>query len=136
MSTPPKPTDGELEILHILWQEGVATVRQVNDALAQQRPVGYTTTLKLMQIMHDKGLLAREKQGKTHLYRPLISELETRRHLLDKLLSTAFRGSAAELVMQALGRHRASQAELDEIRQLLDELDDASNTNDPKDPPA
>lgn len=120
-----KPTEGELEILRVLWREGQATVRQVNDALNQEldRDIGYTTTLKLMQIMYEKKLLDRRKEGKTHIYRALISEKATRGQLLDRLMNTAFRGSAAQLVMQALGDHRTSKEELDEIRQLLDQID-------------
>lgn len=125
-----KPSEGELEILRILWHASPATVRQVNERLNEQRPVGYTTTLKQMQIMHEKGLLSREKEGKTHLYRPLISENETRSRLIDKLLDSAFGGSTAELVMQALGHHRTSREELDEIRQLLDQLEEDQNNDD------
>ncbi len=129
-----KPTDGELAILRILWQEKQATVREVNDWLNQTRPVGYTTTLKIMQIMQKKGLLGRKKQGKTHMYHPLITEKETQGHLLDKLLDSAFGGSAATLVMQALGKHRTSPEELDEIRQLLDQLDSGTEDDHPQNP--
>ncbi len=131
MASPSNPTDGELEILQILWQLERATVRQVNEILARHRNVGYTTTLKLMQIMHEKGLLAREKQGKTHIYRPLISEREARGGMLNKLLDSAFGGSAAALVMQALGNHQTSQSELEEIRQLLDQLEQDENPDIP-----
>lgn len=117
-----KPTDGELEILRILWTQGPSTVRQINDLLSQHREVGYTTTLKLMQIMFEKGILSRTKSGKTHTYTALISEQEVQQDLVDKLLDTAFEGSAMKLVMQALGSHESSPAELDEIRNFLDEL--------------
>jgi BlaI family transcriptional regulator, penicillinase repressor len=129
-----KPTEGELEILRVLWREGQATVRQVNEALNHEldRAIGYTTTLKLMQIMHEKKLLERHKEGKTHIYRALISEKATRGQLLDRLMNTAFRGSAAQLVMQALGEHRTSKEELDEIRQFLDQIDSEETDQDPQ----
>ncbi|MEM7371044.1 MAG: BlaI/MecI/CopY family transcriptional regulator [Bacteroidota bacterium] len=118
----PKPTDGELAILRILWQQGASTVRTVNDALNLKRDVGYTTTLKIMQIMFEKGLLDREKAGKTHIYHPLIEEEEAQTQLLDKLMDTAFQGSAKKLIMRALGNRRSSQEELDEIRKYLDQI--------------
>lgn len=118
-----KPTDGELEILRILWTQGPSTVRQINDLLSQHREVGYTTTLKLMQIMFEKGILTRTKSGKTHTYIAQISEQEVQQDLVDKLLDAAFEGSAMKLVMQALGSHSSSPAELDEIRSFLDELE-------------
>ncbi len=129
-----KPTEGELEILRVLWREGQATVRQVNEALNHEldRAIGYTTTLKLMQIMHEKKLLERHKEGKTHIYRALISEKAIRGQLLDRLMNTAFRGSAAQLVMQALGEHRTSKEELDEIRQFLDQIDSEETDQDPQ----
>ena len=119
-----KPTDSELEILQILWKEGPATVRLVNDQLNTQRTVGYTTTLKIMQIMYDKGFLSREKEGKTHIYQAEVQQSEAQKHLVDKLLDTAFQGSATQLVMQALGSRDTSQEEIDEIRRFLDGLDD------------
>jgi predicted transcriptional regulator len=123
MNSPiPKPTEGELEILRVLWQQGPSTVRSINEQLSRERPVGYTTTLKLMQIMFDKGLLAREAEGKTHVYRARVSEGDTQQQLLDRLLHTAFGGSASRLVIQALGTGKSSPEELDEIRRLLDEL--------------
>jgi len=124
MSTPTKPTEGELAILRILWKKGRATVREVHDVLSQQKEIGYTTTLKLMQIMHEKkGLLDRTRSGKTHIYRPLVSEEVTRGQLLDRLVDTAFSGSATQLIMQALGTHQPSTEELDEIRRFLDQID-------------
>lgn len=119
-----KPTDSELEILQILWKEGPATVRLVNDQLNTQRTVGYTTTLKIMQIMYEKGFLSREKEGKTHIYQAEVQQSEAQKHLVDKLLDTAFQGSATQLVMQALGSRDTSQEEIDEIRRFLDGLDD------------
>jgi BlaI family penicillinase repressor len=128
MSKNNKPTDGELEILGVLWDKGSGTVRQVNEKLNQIRPVGYTTTLKQMQLMHEKGMLSRTKSGKTHIYQSLISQDETQANLVDKLLDTAFKGSAMKLVIQALGSHKTSKEELDEIRDFLDTLDDSSDS--------
>ncbi|GAB2795180.1 transcriptional repressor BlaI [Rhabdobacter roseus] len=118
-----KPTDSELEILNYLWSEGPSTVRQVHEYLATTKEAGYTTTLKLMQIMHEKGLLERSEESRSHVYAAKVSETETRRGLLDRFVETAFGGSAARLVMQALGNHQASAEELDEIRNLLNNLE-------------
>lgn len=118
-----KPTEAELEILEVLWKYGPATVRQVNDLVNQQREAGYTTTLKIMQIMHAKGMLSRMEEGRTHIYTPLAQEQETKQHLLEKFLETSFRGSAASLVMQALGKGNTTKEELKQIRQLLDQLE-------------
>ncbi|GAB2549366.1 BlaI/MecI/CopY family transcriptional regulator [Spirosoma aerophilum] len=117
-----KPTDSELEILHILWADGPSTVRQVHDKLSQGRDIGYTTALKLMQIMHEKGFLSREEDGRSHTYTALVSEEDTQRNLVDRFVETAFRGSASKLVMQVLGQHKASREELDEIKNLLNDL--------------
>lgn len=122
-----KPTDAELEILHVLWTNGPSTVRQVHETLSQSRDIGYTTALKLMQIMHEKGLLTRDAEGKSHLYTAAVSEDETQRGLVDRFVETAFRGSASKLVMQVLGQHKTSQEELDEIKRLLNSL--AKDTN-------
>ena len=119
----PKPTDSELEILTYLWQEGPSTVRQVHDYLAGTKDAGYTTTLKLMQIMHEKGLLTRTEEGRSHIYTARVSEEQTQQTLLDRFVETTFRGSAARLVMQALGNHKTSAEELDEIRELLKNLE-------------
>ncbi|GAB3941869.1 transcriptional repressor BlaI [Spirosoma harenae] len=117
-----KPTDAELEILHVLWANGPSTVRQVHDMLSQNREIGYTTALKLMQIMYDKGLLSREEDARSHTYTALVSEEDTQRNLVDRFVETAFRGSASKLVMQVLGQHKASREELDEIKALLNNL--------------
>ncbi|AYQ34209.1 BlaI/MecI/CopY family transcriptional regulator [Runella sp. SP2] len=118
-----KPTDSELEILQVLWQEGPCTVRQVNERLTENRDVGYTTTLKLMQIMYEKGLLTRMEDARSHVYEANVSEEETQATLLERFVGTAFRGSASKLVMQALGSHKTTPAELDEIRKLLDQIE-------------
>lgn len=119
----PKPTDSELEILHVLWQNGPSSVRQVHDHLSRGRDLGYTTALKLMQIMHEKGLLSRTEEGRSHVYSALLTEQEAQRDLLNRFVDTAFRGSAMKLVLQALGDGKASRQELDEVRRLLDQLD-------------
>ena len=118
-----KPTDGELEILKVLWKHGPSTVRIVNEQLNLKKDVGYTTTLKIMQIMFEKGLLDRTKSGKTHIYRSLVSEESTQKQLINKLLDTAFQGSAMKMVMQALGSRSSTKEELDEIRDFLDQLE-------------
>ncbi len=125
----PRPTEAELEILQVLWQSGPATVRLVNDRLNEKRPVGYTTTLKMMQIMHDKGLLRRDERQRSHLYSPVIKERETQQILLNRFLESAFGGSAARLVMQALGNHQASREEIARIRAFLDQLEEEDHVS-------
>ena len=119
--TSPKPTDAELAILRVLWSRGPSTVRQVHDALTGERATGYTTALKLLQIMSEKGLVARDETDRSHVYSARLSEGETQRQLLDDLLGRAFGGSATKLVMQALSGDQATPAELAEIRRLIDE---------------
>ncbi|WP_242926155.1 BlaI/MecI/CopY family transcriptional regulator [Pontibacter vulgaris] len=125
MSTehPQKPTESELEILQVLWQNGPSTVRFVHEELSKTKEAGYTTTLKIMQIMAEKGMVEPDKSSRSHVYRPLLTEEATQRKLLDRFLDTTFRGSAMKLVMQALGNHQTSPEELDEIRNLLDKLE-------------
>ena len=118
-----KPTESEFEVLQSLWKNGPSTVRQINEELSLKREVGYTTTLKIMQIMHEKGLLSREKSGKTHIYKAEISQSETQQAMLDRFVERTFEGSAMQLVMQALGNHKASPEELSQIRAYLDELE-------------
>lgn len=120
---PLKPTETELEILQILWEHGPRTVRFVNEKQNETKAVGYTTTLKIMQIMAEKNLIAADKSNRSHVYQPLLTEEATQQQLLGKFLDTAFRGSALKLVLQALGNHRASEAELNQIRDLLDKLE-------------
>jgi BlaI family penicillinase repressor len=119
----PRPTEAELEVLQILWANGPSPVRFVNEELNKTKEVGYTTTLKIMQIMVEKGLATRNTESRTHIYRAAVEEGATQQRLLDQFLDAAFRGSAAKLVMQALGRHKASQEELDAIKSLLDQLE-------------
>lgn len=121
MNTVPRPTDSELALLRVLWEKGPSTVRQIHDVVAAERPTGYTTVLKLLQIMTEKGLVERDERARTHVYRATLSAAETQRQLVGDLLDRAFGGSAAALVMQALAARRATPDELDEIRRLLDE---------------
>lgn len=118
-----KPTDSELEVLALIWQQGPLTVRQVHDQIKESRNIGYTTTLKIMQIMFEKGMLERSKLGKTHLYDAVESQHQTQDGLVNKMVKTAFHGSAKDLIMQALGSAKASKAELEEIREYLDKLE-------------
>jgi BlaI family transcriptional regulator, penicillinase repressor len=120
---PPRPTDAELAILKVLWARGPSTVRQVLDAVAEERGTGYTTVLKLLQIMADKQLVARDESERTHVYRARMSQAETQRQLLDDLMDRAFGGSAMQLVMRALSGRRTSARDLAEIRRLLDQRD-------------
>lgn len=118
-----KPTESELEILGILWEKGACTVREVHEVLEKIKDAGYTTTLKLMQIMHEKGFLNRDTSSKTHVYTAAISQEGTQQQLLNKMIDSVFNGSASQLVMQALGHHKSSKEELDKIRQYLDDIE-------------
>ncbi len=118
-----KPTESELEILQVIWKKGQCTVRDVHEELAKNKDAGYTTTLKLMQIMHDKGLVERDTTAKTHLYKALISREEAQQTALDKIISTVFKGSTSDLVIQALGHHRASKDEIDAIKDYLKQFE-------------
>lgn len=122
MSTDPiRPSDGELAILRVLWSRGPSTVRDVHTELSKDRDMGYTTVLKLMQIMVEKGLVARDERARSHTYRPLQGEGETQRCLLKELLHKAFAGSRRDLVLQALESEPASAEELEDIRKMLNE---------------
>ena len=117
----PKPTDAELAILRVIWERGPSTVRQVHEALADTRETGYTTTLKLMQIMADKGLVKRNETARTHVYSASAGEEQTQRQLVKDLVDRAFGGSAATLVLRALSAEGTSESELREIRKLIDD---------------
>jgi predicted transcriptional regulator len=117
----PRPTDAELSILRVLWHRGPSTVRQVNEELGEE--TGYTTILKLMQIMTEKGLVVRDESERTHIYKARLAEEETQRQLISDLLDRAFNGSAQKLVLQALSAKKASASDLAEIRKLLDEME-------------
>ena len=116
----PRPTDAELAILRILWERGPSTVRQVHDILGQERTAAYTTALKLLQIMTEKGLVERDERDRTHIYRARLSEETTQRQLVRDLVDRAFGGSSTKLVMQALATKRASADELRDIRKAID----------------
>lgn len=119
----PKPTEAELEILQILWQQGPSTVRAVHDKLAEKKDTGYTTTLKNMQNMAQKGMLSRNAEGRSHIYRAEIPQAATQKMLLDRFLDNAFGGSAMNLVMQALGNRKTSKEELKQIKALINKLE-------------
>ena len=118
-----KPTEAELKILQILWQNGPSSVRFVNDKLNEEKEVGYTTTLKIMQIMADKQLVNRNTDNRTHIYESQIEEDATQKQLLKKFVDATFRGSAMKLVMQALGNHEASEDELQKIKDLIRKIE-------------
>lgn len=119
----PRPTDGELEILRVLWNRGASTVRDVYDELSKTRPLGYTTVLKMMQIMADKGLVSRDEDQRAHVYSARVPQEQTQRQMVRDLLRSAFNDSASQLVMQALASKKTSSKELAQIRQLLDAYD-------------
>ena len=117
------PTDAELQILSVLWRDGPSTVRDVHEALATVQDTGYTTVLKLMQIMAQKGFVERDETNRSHVYRAAITEEQAQRGLLGQLMDKAFSGSAAQLVMRALSMQPSSAGELDEIRSMIDEME-------------
>ncbi len=118
----PKPTESELSILKILWNKGQASVREVHEALSEHKISGYTTTLKLMQIMFEKGIVSRDDSSKVHIYQPNISKENTQQQLVGKMIDTLFGGSSSQLVLQALGNHQPNEAELAEIEALIAQL--------------
>jgi predicted transcriptional regulator len=117
-----RPTEGELEILQVLWQKQTATVRDVHEELLKVKEAGYTTTLKLMQIMFEKGLVTRDSSSKTHIYTPAVTKEKTQDLFLNRMIDSLFAGSPAQLVMQALGNHKTSKEELEEIRNYLNSI--------------
>lgn len=126
----PRPTDAELAILRVLWTRGPSTVRQVHESLVKERPSAYTTALKMLQIMTEKGLVERDESDRTHIYRARLSEEQTQQQLVGDLLDRAFGGSASKLVMQALATTRATPDELREIRRLIDRRSRAEGRHD------
>ena len=118
-----EPTKSELEILQVLWDKGPLTVREANNELIRQREVNYTTTLKQMQIMVDKGMLSRDESQMKHIYSAAVEEQKIKAHLLDKFVDTTYKGSASKLVMQLLGNKNTSQQELREIKNMIRKLD-------------
>jgi len=129
----PRPTDAELSILRVLWERGPSTVRQVHEVLGRERPTAYTTALKLLQIMTEKGLVDRDDRDRTHVFRARLTEEQTQRQLVRDLLDRAFGGSASKLVMQALASRRASPDELREIRRVIDNAREEKEGRDDRD---
>ena len=123
MTSPPRPTPAELEILRVLWERGPSTVREVQESLGAARAAGYTTVLKLLQIMSEKALVTRDETARAHVYAARAPETQTQRQLVRDLVDRAFGGSAAQLVVQALSGRRASPEEIESIRKLLDEIE-------------
>jgi predicted transcriptional regulator len=123
MQPAPRPTDAELAILRVLWDRGPSTVRQVFETLSAERDLGYTTALKMLQIMHEKGLVQRDDSDRTHVFTASQTQTQTQRTLLDDLLDKAFGGSSMSLVMQALATRKASREDLAEIRKMLDQAE-------------
>ena len=119
----PRPTDAELEILSVLWQRGASTVREVHDELSARKPTLYTTVLKFMQIMTEKGLVERDERERAHRYRARLAQEQTQQQLLTHLLERAFEGSASKLVMQALSAKKTSSEEVARIREMLDDFE-------------
>jgi BlaI family penicillinase repressor len=122
-SYPPKPTDFELEILQELWRNGPSTVRTVHEVLSKRRSLVYTTVLKAMQVMHEKGILNRDDSSRSHIYSPAIEEDATKSRLLDSVVNQVFGGSAAEMAMHALSKGRTSSEELKKLQELLDTIE-------------
>ena len=124
MKTPTiKATEKELEILQVIWKKGATSVKDVHEAMGGDESNGYTTILKLMQIMHEKGLLTRQKSGKLHLYEAVPTLEKTRQQIIDRMIQTVFQGSATQLVMSALGNKKSSKEELREIKKYLEKLE-------------
>nr|WKN35014.1 BlaI/MecI/CopY family transcriptional regulator [Tunicatimonas sp. TK19036] len=121
------PTDSELEILQVLWEMKEARVKEVHEKLSQHKDVGYTTVLKLMQIMHEKGLLSRELSGKSHIYRPGIKKEQVQEKFLDKVMQSVYKGSAFKLVMNALGNYKTSPDELEQIKKFIQSKEKEDN---------
>ena len=119
----PRPTDAELDILRVLWSQGPSTVRDVHSAFEKERPIGYTTVLKLMQIMAEKGLVERDERERAHVYRAALAEEQTQRQLVRHLVERAFGGSATKLVLQALATEQASAEEIHQMRAMLEEYE-------------
>jgi BlaI family penicillinase repressor len=126
---PPKPTEGELELLQVLWERGPSTVREIHQGLSDDRDTGYTTTLKVLQKMMAKGLVQRDESTRSHVYSPTFEAEETRQQLAGDLMQRGFGGSASRLVLAALSAKRATSDELAEIRRLLDEMENQNGAN-------
>jgi predicted transcriptional regulator len=127
-----KPTESEMEILQVLWEQGSSTVREVHEILSETKDSGYTTTLKLMQIMNEKGLLNRNDESKTHIYTAAVKKESIQKQVVSKMINGLFKGSSAKLVMHALGNHRASKQEILEIKKYLDEIENKESAKNKK----
>jgi BlaI family penicillinase repressor len=121
-----KPSDSELEIMQVLWEKGALTVREVNDHLNKRRRVGYTTTLKIMQIMTDKGMLTRDTGQRSHIYTPVMKPEEVQSSILDHVIRTAFMGNTSSMVLRALGQHQVSPEEMEEIKAIIEKMEKRS----------
>lgn len=121
-----KPTDSELEILNILWEKGQATVKEVNEEINKTKESGYTTTLKMLQIMHEKGLVNRISAGKQHIYHAKIEEEKAQKDMLNGFVHNLYRGNAMKMLMQILGNHSTTKEELTKLRQIIDDLEKKS----------
>jgi BlaI family penicillinase repressor len=124
-----KPSDSELEIMQVLWEKGPLTVREINDNLNKERRVGYTTTLKIMQIMTEKGILTRNTSQRSHVYTPAMKPEAVQSTILDHVLRTAFKGNTSNLVLHALGNHTASKEEMAEIKALIEKIEKQQHGN-------
>ena len=124
-----KPTESELSILSILWSDGPSTVRHVNEKLNTERRVGYTNTLKMMQLMHEKGMLDRDETSRSHIYIPLVQAEDVRNNVLNRMINTVFEGKTSNLLVHALGNYKPSEEELTEIKRLIEKLDNSSNND-------
>jgi BlaI family transcriptional regulator, penicillinase repressor len=118
-----KPTESELDILQVLWDKKTASVREIHETMAKTKDVGYTTTLKLMQIMHEKGLVKRDRSSRSHVYEAALPQSIAQKHIMNKMISTLFAGSSTELVLQVLGTHKTSKEELKKIEAFLQTMD-------------
>jgi predicted transcriptional regulator len=123
MNKTTRPTESELDILSILWEKENATVREVHEVVQKTKDVGYTTTLKLMQIMNEKGLVIRNVSSKTHIYTPTLTKEKAQEQFVGKMIQTLFSGSTSQLVLQALGRQKPSDSDLAEIKSMIQKLE-------------
>ena len=126
---PNRPTESEMEILQVLWDKGSSTVREVHEVLSETKDSGYTTTLKLMQIMTDKGLLKRNDEAKSHIYSATVKKESIQKQVVSKMINSFFKGSSAKLVMHALGNHKASEEEITEIKKYLKTMENAGKSS-------
>ena len=126
---PNRPTESEMEILQILWENGSSTIREVHEVLSETKDSGYTTTLKLMQIMTDKGLIERNDEAKSHIYSATVKKESIQKQVVSKMINSLFKGSSAKLVMHALGNHKASEEEIMEIKKYLKAMESSNKSS-------